>query len=191
MHEQNIVVTCNISTEQKALLLEILGSDVALTFLDEIPSTLHDQALEKATVLFSWNFPREILPQHYPSLQQVRFIQLVSAGADHMPFADLSSHLIVASNLGAYAAPMAEHVMAMTLALAKRLLIENQNLRNGEFNQLALNRSLSGMTAGIIGFGGIGRATAKLMRAFGMKIYAITQSGTSPEPTDFLEHCVI
>ncbi len=45
-----------------------------------------------------------------------------------MPFADLPSRIIVASNPGAYAAPTAEHVMAMTLALAKRLLVEDQKL---------------------------------------------------------------
>ena len=103
-----------------------------------------------------------------------------------MPFADLPPHILVASNPGAYAAPMAEHVMAMTLALAKRLLVEDQKLRNGEFDQFTPNRALAGMTAGILGFGGIGRATAGLMRAFGMRIYAINHSGTSSEPVDFL-----
>ena len=103
-----------------------------------------------------------------------------------MPFADLPSRIIVASNPGAYAIPMAEHVLAMTLALAKRLLVENQKLRNGEFDQFTPNRLLAGVTAGILGFGGIGRATARLMRAFGMRIYAINTSGSSPEPTDFL-----
>lgn len=59
--------------------------------------------------------------------------------------------------------------MAMTLALAKRLCLENQRLRNGEWDQFAENRLLSGMTAGILGFGGIGRATARLMHAFGRR----------------------
>src|SRR5437879_913813 len=186
MDKQNIVVTYNASPEDKALFLEVLGSFATLTYLNEISPAQREQSLERANILISWNFPREVLPQEYPRLQQVKFIQIVSAGADHMPFADLPSHLIVASNPGAYAAPMAEHVMAMTLALAKRLLIENQNLKNGEFHQLTLNRSLSGMTAAILGFGGIGRATARLMRAFGMRIYAINQSGTSSEPTEFL-----
>src|SRR5690348_4341084 len=81
---------------------------------------------------------------------------------------------------------MAEHVLAMTLALAKRLLIQNQKLRHGEFDQSTPNRMLSGMTAGILGFGGIGQATARLMRAFGMRIYAINTSGRSPEPADFV-----
>ncbi|MFL5627369.1 MAG: 2-hydroxyacid dehydrogenase [Ktedonobacteraceae bacterium] len=186
MDKQNIVVTYNASPEEKALFLEILGNFATLTYLNEIPPAQHEQSLEHANILLSWNFPREIQPQEYPRLQHVRFIQLISAGADHMPFADLPSHIIVASNPGAYAAPMAEHVMAMTLALAKRLLIENQKLRNGEFDQFTPNRSLSGMTAGILGFGGIGRATARLMRPFSMKIYAINHSGTSTEPMEFI-----
>jgi len=186
MDKQNIVVTFNTSPEEKALFLELLGSDASLTFLDEIPPAQREQVLEGATILLSWNFPLEIGQEDYPYLQQVRFIQLLSAGADHMPFADLPSHMLVASNPGAYATPMAEHVLAMTLALAKRLLVENQKLRNGEFDQFTPNRLLSGMTAGILGFGGIGRATARLMRAFDMRISAINTSGTSPEPTDFL-----
>src|SRR6266851_7781156 len=186
MDKQNIVVTFNASPEQKELLLEILGSEASLTFLKEIPAEQREQSLEHATILLSWNFPREVLPQEYPRLQQVTFIQILSAGADHMPFADLPSHILVASNPGAYAAPMAEHVLAMTLALAKRLLVEHQKLQQGEFDQFTPNRSLAGMKAGILGFGGIGRATARLMRAFGMRIYAINTSGTSPEPTDFL-----
>jgi len=103
-----------------------------------------------------------------------------------MPFDDLPSQVTIASNPGAYALPMAEHVMAMTLALAKRLLIENQKLQRGEFDQFTPNRQLHGMTAGILGLGGIGRATARLMRGFGMRIIAINQSAASTEPTDFL-----
>src|SRR3989454_3217435 len=186
MNKQHIVVTFNAPPQQKALLLELLGSEASLTFFNELPSAQRDRALQEANVLLSWNFPREIQPADYPHLQQVSFIQLLSAGADHMPFADLPPHLLVASNPGAYAAPMAEHVMAMTLALAKRLLVEDQKLRNGEFDQFTPNRMLSGTTAGILGFGGIGRATARLMRAFGMHIYALNQSGKSTEPADFI-----
>ena len=186
MNKQHIVVTFDAPPQQKALLLELLGSEASLTFFNELPSAQRERALQEANVLLSWNFPREIQPADYPHLQQVSFIQLLSAGADHMPFADLPPHLLVASNPGAYAAPMAEHVMAMTLALAKRLLVEDQKLRNGEFDQFTPNRALAGMTAGILGFGGIGRATARLMRAFGMRIYAINHSGTSSEPVDFL-----
>jgi phosphoglycerate dehydrogenase-like enzyme len=186
MEKPNIVVTYRASSEQQALLQQLLANEASLTFLTEIPPVQREQDLERAQILLAWNFPREIQPQDYPRLQQVRLIQLLSAGADHMPFADLPSHLLVASNPGAYAAPMAEHVLAMTLALAKRLLVANQQLKQGEFDQFTPTRRLSDMTAGILGFGGIGRATARLMRAFGMRISAINTSGTSPEPADFL-----
>ncbi len=186
MDKQNIVVTYNPTPEEKALFLEMLGGAASLTFLTEIPPAQRERSLENATALLSWNFPREILPQEYSKLQHVTLIQLITAGADYMPFADLPAHMSIASNAGAYAIPMAEHNLAMTLALAKRLLIEHQKLRNGIFDDTTLNRSLYGATAGIIGFGGTGRATARLMRAFGMHIYALNQSGKSAEPTEFI-----
>ncbi len=186
MDRPYIVITYPTPPERKALFQQILGSEASLTFLSEIPPTQREQVLEHADILHSFNFTREIPREDYLHLQHVRFIQLISAGADHMPFADLPSHILVASNPGAYAAPMAEHVMAMTLALAKRLLVQNQKLKQGEFDQFIPNRSLAGMTAGILGFGGIGRATAHLMRVFGMRIYAINTTGNSPEPVDFL-----
>jgi phosphoglycerate dehydrogenase-like enzyme len=39
---------------------------------------------------------------------------------------------------------------------------------------------------GILGFGNVGVATARLMRAFGMKIHAINRRGASDEPTDWI-----
>ena len=44
-----------------------------------------------------------------------------------MPFADLPSRIIVANNPGPYAAPTAENVMAMTLALANACLLKTRN----------------------------------------------------------------
>ena len=39
---------------------------------------------------------------------------------------------------------------------------------------------------GILGFGNVGVATARLMRAFGMQIHAINRRGASAEPTDWI-----
>lgn len=186
MARPNIVVTFQAPPEMKTLLQNLLGGAGNLIFLTGLPQEQHEETLEHADVLLSWNFPREISPREYPYLRHVRFIQLVSAGADHMPFAELPAQTIIASNPGAYAVPMAEHVMAMMLALAKRVSIENQKLRNDEFDQFTPNRLLDGATAGILGLGGIGQATAHLIRAFSMRIYAINSSGVGPEPLDFI-----
>jgi phosphoglycerate dehydrogenase-like enzyme len=186
MEKANVVVTFNPGSEQKAILLEILGSQAALTFLKGVTPGERGPALQEAKAILSWNFPRELSPEDYSHLKPGTLVQLISAGADHLPFRDLSPDLVLASNPGAYARPMAEHVMAMVLALAKRLLVQNQKLRQGEFDQFTSNRLLAGTTAGILGFGGIGRAASRLMRAFDMKIYAINHSRASSEPTDFL-----
>ncbi|HLI09133.1 MAG TPA: 2-hydroxyacid dehydrogenase [Ktedonobacteraceae bacterium] len=186
MDKPNIVVTFQAPQEMKALLQELLGSAGTLIFLDEVPPAQRRETLEHADVLLAWNFPREISAGEHPYLQHVRFIQLVSAGADHMPFAELPSQITIASNPGAYAVPMAEHVMALTLALAKRVCLENEKLKQGEFDQFTPNRLLAGATAGILGFGGIGQATAHLMRAFHMHIYAINTSGVTSEQVEFI-----
>ena len=94
--------------------------------------------------------------------------------------------VLVATNGGAYAEPMAEHALAMALAGAKRLLVEHAALTRGEFNQFARNRMLAGGVCGILGFGGIGVATARLARGIGMRVHAINRRGMSEEQVDWM-----
>lgn len=142
-------------------------------------------ALRAAQIVFSWNLPRELNEQELGLLRNARLIQLVSANVDHLPFEALPNGPIIASNAGAFAEPMAEHVLGMTLALAKRLCLEHNKLKQGKFDQFTSNRMLKGKVCGILGYGGIGKASARLMRALGMRIYAINRSGESEQDVDF------
>src|SRR5689334_5041436 len=111
MDRQHIIVTYDATIEEKALFLKAFEGYAKLTFLNEIPLSQREQTLEGATVLLAWNFPREISTLEYGRIQHVSLIQLVTAGADHMPFADLPPHINIASNPGAYATPLAEHIL--------------------------------------------------------------------------------
>jgi phosphoglycerate dehydrogenase-like enzyme len=186
MEKSHIVVTYTIGEAKRALLKGILGGDARLSFLVDMPTGLRQQTLIDANVLLSWNLPKELGSGEFALVKNLRMIQLLSAGADHVPYANLPGNIIIASNIGAYAEPMAEHVLAMTLALAKRLFREHQNLARGEFNQSRLNRMLRGSVCGILGFGGIGKAMARLMHAFGVLIYALNTSGRTDEPVEFI-----
>jgi len=186
MDKPHIVVTYSVGDTRRGQLKDLLGSEARLSFLADMPTGLREQTLIDADVLLSWNLPKELLPAGPGLLRRVKMIQLLSAGADHLPFSELRSDIVIASNIGAYADPMAEHVLAMALALAKNLLREHQNLIRGEFNQSVMNRLLAGSVCGIIGFGGIGRATARLMRGLGVRIYAVNTSGRTDEPVEYI-----
>ena len=81
---------------------------------------------------------------------------------------------------------MAEHALAMALAAAKRLILEHENLKRGQFNQFTQNRMLAGGVCGIFGFGGIGAATARLMYGIGMRVHAINRHGRTDERVDWI-----
>ena len=140
--------------------------------------------LGRAEVLLIWNATRELRPGEGRALP-ARFVQLVSAGADHLPFGELPANATVASNVGAYAEPMAEHALAMALALLKRLPQHHAQLAQRIWDQ-SLTRTLAGATCGIVGFGGIGKATGRRMRALGARVLAINTTGHSTEPVDFV-----
>ena len=74
----------------------------------------------------------------------------------------------------------------MTLSLAKHLRVEHAALARGEFDRQATSRTLHGAVCGILGFGGIGQAIARLMRAFGARIHAVNTSGRTSEPVDWV-----
>ena len=148
-----------------------------------VPDPERAAVLAAAEALLVWNAGRELRPGEGPGLP-ARFVQLVSAGADHLPFGELPPAAIVASNAGAYAEPMAEHALAMALALLKRLPQNHAKLAGGVWDQ-SLTRSLYGATCGIVGFGGIGKATGRRMRALGARVLAINTTGRTTEPVDF------
>jgi len=186
MDKPHIVITYSVRDARRGLLKDLLGREARLSFLADMPTGLREQTLVDADVLLSWNLPKELPPSGPCLLRRARMIQLLSAGADHLPFPELRRDIVIASNIGAYADPMAEHVLAIALALAKNLFREHQNLVRGEFNQSRLNRMLAGSVCGVIGFGGIGRATARLMRGLGLRIYAVNTSGRTDEPVEFI-----
>ena len=186
MKKHHVVVTHAAGEARRMQLKELFGNEVRLSFLANMPSGLREQTLIEATILLSWNLPKELGPGEFSLLQNVRLIQLLSAGADQVPYAELPRDIMVASNAGAYAGPMAEHVLAMTLAMEKSLFQEHQKMARGEFNQSRLNRRLRGSVCGILGFGGIGRAVARLMRSFGVRIHAVNTSGKTDEPVEFI-----
>ncbi len=186
MSGRTVVVLHKSRQEERAHIREALGALSPLVFLTDLDESARIPALREAGVALSWNVARELRENEFAALADAGLLQFLSAGVDHVPFEALPPGLTVASNVGGFAEPMAEHVLAMALALSKRLLFEHQRLAQGDFGRFRANRMLRGKTCGILGFGGIGKETARLMRALGMKIFAVNTSGATAEPVDFI-----
>jgi phosphoglycerate dehydrogenase-like enzyme len=181
-----LVVTYPLSERSRAIVAEELGGVAEAVYLADVAPQDRAAILRRAGAVLANDSAVELKPGEAALLQNARLLQFTAAGIDWVPTRDLPPGLPVASNGGASAEPMAEHVAAMALAAAKRLFVEHANLKTGEFNQRSPNKMLRGGVCGVLGFGGVGVATARLMRAFGMKIHAVNRRGASEEPTDWI-----
>jgi phosphoglycerate dehydrogenase-like enzyme len=104
----------------------------------------------------------------------VRWVQLDSAGVEPwFEYGLVDAERVWTSAAGAYAATVAEHVVALLLAAARRLA---ECARAQTWQALGGVR-LAGSTIGIVGAGAIGRETARLLAPFGVRILALTRSG--------------
>ncbi len=182
----NILVTFRAENEQREILTKALDAVTRIAFLSDLTGKERARELASADILISWSPRRELQPEEFRLIAHAKMMQLLSAGVDSIPFSQLPPGLMIASNAGAYAEPMAEHVLAMILAVWKNLVDRHVKLRAGNFDQENENRMLRGSTCAILGFGGIGKATARLLRCFGVKIMAVNTTGRTDEPVDFI-----
>jgi phosphoglycerate dehydrogenase-like enzyme len=180
-----LVVTYELEGNGRKIVGEALDGAAEAIFLPDLDDAGRADALRRADAVLA-RTTRELRPGEVALIQNIRLLQFINAGIDFVPLAEVPQGVPVATNGGAYAEPMAEHALAMALAAAKRLLVEHAALAHGEFNQFARNRMLAGGVCGILGFGGIGVAMARLARGIGMKVHAINRRGRSEEATDWI-----
>jgi phosphoglycerate dehydrogenase-like enzyme len=181
-----LVVTLKADAARRAVIESAIGSSARVVYLADLQPNERALVLAQASVLLAYNTADDLRPGEAALLGSVRLIQFITAGVDYIPLAALPVGVLIASNGGAYAEPMAEHALAMALAALKRLFAEHAKLAVGTFDQFRGNRMLAGSVCGILGFGGIGVATARLMRGVGAHIHAINRSGATTEPVDWI-----
>lgn len=114
------------------------------------------------------------LPEAAPRL---RWVQGHFAGVDQLLGHPLLHRVILTTSSGIHAPAMAEYILMMVLAFAHRLprMIEHQQRAEWPQQRWALfvPHELRDATIGLIGYGSIGRETARLARAFGMRVVAL------------------
>jgi phosphoglycerate dehydrogenase-like enzyme len=133
-------------------------------------------------------FATRLRPDHVEAARRLRWVHSAAAGVGNMLFpAMIESPVQITNSRGIASAPIAEHVIALTLALLRDLPLAWQRQRErvwaqDEFTSRPPLRTLQGARVLIVGLGSIGAKTARLAAAFGAQVVGIRRHpGPPPE----------
>ncbi len=104
---------------------------------------------------------------------QVRWVHSRSAGLDSILFPELvESPVPLTNGSGVFSQALGEFALAMVLYFAKDFPRMLRNKAAHRWEQFDVDE-IAGQTAGIVGYGDIGRAVARRLDAMGMKVLAL------------------
>lgn len=186
MQQQTFLVTMSVESEQRHFIREQLPSGITCQFLEELSPEHRSTAVLDSDAILSWRPQRELTEDEFDLLHDDQILQFYSAGVDYLPLDQFPEGIVLQSNAGAHADPIAEHVLAFYFALSKRLRMQHKKLQMGDFDQFDPNRMVSGSVCGIVGYGGIGQAIARHLKPLGVSILGINRRGEAEEPASFV-----
>ncbi len=158
---------------------ELAARGLSLRFTEVRSYDALKQALPSADALVVSGLWRDELIDHGVRL---RFIQSIGAGTDQFPRDKLAARgILLASAQGVNERAVAEHAMALILALARQLHLARDNQQakvwRGMISAVAKRESeLGGKTLVIVGMGRIGSRLSALARAFGMHVIGVKRN---------------
>lgn len=172
--------------------LESVGNTV---IYDRTPHELIVERAKEAEIILTNKTPlREETLQQLPNL---KYVGVLATGFDVVDIRAARSRNITVTNIPTYGTEsVAQLVFAFLLEFCHHVSLHNQSVREGEWSSnddwcywKTPLMELSGKTMGIIGFGRIGRNTASIAEAFGMKVVAhdlIAQQHAKDDGTNWM-----
>jgi D-2-hydroxyacid dehydrogenase (NADP+) len=153
------------------------------TFLEAWDRDTLRRLLPGADVAFTPFVDRDI----FPSATRLRWVQSPAVGVGSLMFPELlASPVVVTSARGIRARAIAEHVIGVTIALARRLpaAIRAQIAHHWAQDELegpvSGVRSLDGLRMGIVGLGSIGMEIVRLATPFGIHVAGVRRRPQDP-----------
>jgi phosphoglycerate dehydrogenase-like enzyme len=150
---------------------------VVITPPAEAVRALPADQISDADVLFC-TFP----PSNHREMAAWKWVQIASAGYTQLFGLDLPARGVQATNSrGCFDVPIAEWNVAMMINLARdfRQMIRNQEAAVWDRSAI-FQREIRGLTVGLWGYGGIGRETARLAKALGLRVHVLARNGVGP-----------
>lgn len=184
---KNILVSYPMGEASRKLLEDRTADLATVYYLKEMSEKRQREVLPNIHIVLCNGWKADISDEVFGLMERLEVVQALPAGVDYLPFEKFTGKPItVYSNAGAYSVQTAELAFALLLAAAKNIIMHDDRMRRGVFDQTEEGKVLDGSLIGIIGFGGIGKELSRMARAFGMRTYAINTTGKSDAPFDFL-----
>jgi phosphoglycerate dehydrogenase-like enzyme len=146
-----------------------------------------EDELRDAEILFTTSLRRE----QFAVARRLRWIHSPSAAVHQLLFPELrESEVIVTNSREVHGPVVAEHVMALIFALARKIpqavAFQQKHVWGQEaiWNEGAHPREIGGATLGLIGVGSIGGRVAQMASAVGMRVIAVREHVEKGRPED-------
>lgn len=169
-----VLVNMPVDPEHSKPLYQIPNVDVHVVSYQEEAYTLPAETLRNAHILFCAHPPDNI--RECVSLQ---LVQISSVGYSQLFHLGLTERRVRACNAqGVFDVPIAEWNVAMMVQLARDMkgMFRNQEHRVWD-RSARFQTEIRGSRVGIWGYGGIGRETARLLKAMGMHVQVLVRDG--------------
>ncbi|MEY9778327.1 D-2-hydroxyacid dehydrogenase [Arthrobacter sp. MW3 TE3886] len=140
------------------------------------------EALPGSQVLFLWDFFSPAITPLLAAPHTLEWIHVAATGVDKLLVPELVASSVVLTNAsGVFDRPIAEYVLACVSAHLKHLP-QTRELQREKSWLTRETRNLAGTRVVVVGAGGIGRETGRLLRAVGMDVTIVGRSErTDPE----------
>ena len=144
-----------------------------------LPDYKHvDEEIVDAEIVMAWS----IRPPQIAAAKRLRWIHSPAAAVNQLMFPELIDSDIILTNAREVHGPVvAEHVIALIFALAKKVpdsvRLQDKHVWGQQilWDELPRIREVAGATLGLLGLGSIGRAAVKSAKALGMRIIAVRE----------------
>jgi len=172
MAQRKVVIAERLfpDTDIEQKILDTTGGEISVGTCRTEDEVIELASDAEALVTFAF---KPVSDKIMSSCKKLKIIVRGGIGVDTVDIPAASRNGIIITNLPGYCAKeVSDLTISMMLTLLYKLPIAMKHSSRGEWNRDAIKplRSLWKLTVGIIGFGNIGRGSAKRAASFGMKV---------------------